>query len=209
MSKVEIYIIGSGGFAKEVATIIRDLDRYDEFCGFLEVDDFPDGEIIMGRPVFREKEFIPSSKAVFVAGIGDPKTREKAINSLPENSSFITLIHPSAIISEWVEVGIGSVICANCVLTTAIRIGRHAQLNLATTIGHDCVIGDYFTTAPAVNISGECEIGDRVYFGTGAATRQGVKLADDVTIGMGAMAVKKISQPGGVYIGIPAKLLSR
>lgn len=89
-------------------------------------------------------------------------------------------------------------------MTCQIKIGDFAQLNLGTTIGHDCIIGDFFTTAPSVNISGICNIGKKVYFGTSAAIRQNLKVCDNVNIGMGAMVVKDITEPG-TYVGIPAK----
>ena len=93
------------------------------------------------------------------------------------------------------------------VVTVNVRLGAHAQLNLATTIGHDVRTGAFFTTAPGVNISGECNFGERVYFGTGAATRQQLTCTDDVTIGMGAMLVKD-ALVSGTYVGIPAKLFT-
>ena len=75
-----------------------------------------------------------------------------------------------------------------------------------TTVGHDCIIGDFFTTAPAVNISGSCKFGDNVYVGTNASVKNGITICDDVTIGMGGVVVKDILKPG-TYIGNPAKLL--
>lgn len=93
-------------------------------------------------------------------------------------------------------------------MTCNIKIGKHAHLNLHTTIGHDCIIGDYFTTAPATNISGNCEFGECVYFGTNSSVRQGIKICDNVTIGMGGIVVKNINEEG-VYIGNPVKKLNK
>src|SRR5690606_21067889 len=121
---------------------------------------------------------------------------------------YATLIHPSAIIMDDVEIAEGSIITAGCILTCNIRIGRHAHLNLHTTVGHDCRIGDYFTTAPGAHISGECEIGNCVYFGTNASVRQGIKITDETTIGMGGVVVKNIDDKG-VYIGNPLKKLEK
>ena len=57
--------------------------------------------------------------------------------------------------SDDIAIGYGSVVCANCILTCDIRLGIFHQLNLSTTIGHDTMVGDYFTTAPGVHVSGK------------------------------------------------------
>ena len=98
------------------------------------------------------------------------------------------------------------VICAGCILTTNIKIGDHAHLNLNTTIGHDCTIENYFTTAPGVNVSGNCNISDYVYIGTNASLRQKLTICSNVTIGLNAGVVKDIKEPG-TYVGVPAKIL--
>jgi acetyltransferase-like isoleucine patch superfamily enzyme len=69
-------------------------------------------------------------------------------------------------------------------------------------------MGDFFTTAPAANISGNFHFGDCVYFGTNSAIRPGVKICDNVTIGMGGVVVKDITEEG-VYIGNPLKKLEK
>ncbi|MEE9440049.1 MAG: NeuD/PglB/VioB family sugar acetyltransferase [Saprospiraceae bacterium] len=201
-----IGIIGTGGFAREVLCLIDDLGDYNKVKAFYETDEVWESnwkdKQLNGLPVLPFSDIIASDNLSI--GIGDPTIREKVVKWLPSNSKFITLIHPTAVVSRWTNIDIGAIITANTIVTCQIEIGKHCQLNLNTTIGHDCTLGDFFTTAPATNISGTCNFGDRVYFGTGAATRQGINICDDVVIGMGAMVVKHITEPG-VYVGIPAK----
>jgi len=206
-----ICIIGTGGFAREVLCIMDDLGIYDEINCFMEPDTIYKehwrGKEIMGIPVRPQSSFNPE-KEMAIVGIGDPSLRKKVVSQLPEQTRYKSLIHPSAVISKWATIGEGAIICAGCIITCQINIGDQAHLNLNTTIGHDCEIGDYFTTAPGVNISGICNFGEKVYFGTGAATKQGIIITDDVTIGMGAMVVKNIKE-SGVYVGIPAKKINK
>lgn len=209
MSNKKILIAGTGGFSKEVLCLITDLGKYDEVLGFIEPDwiydtkKFPN--TILGKPVLPYREVNPNSHVVSIA-IGDSNIREKVTTQLPNEIEYITLIHPSALISKWVEIGEGAIICAGTVITCDIKIGKHVQLNLNTTIGHDCIIGDYFTTAPNVNISGNCNIDAHVYFGTASSIKQGVSIVPNVIIGMGAIVTKNINE-NGVYIGNPAKKL--
>ena len=122
---------------------------------------------------------------------------------MPKDTKYFTYIHPSAQIhGENVEIGEGSIICAGSIITTNIKIGKHAHINLITTIGHDCIIGDYFTSAPGVQISGNEKIGDRVYFGTRSCMKEKLIICDDVIIGMNSGVIKNITE-SGTYVGTP------
>ncbi len=210
----KICIIGTGGSARDTLTCLADIiavseegKNIEDVAVFMEEDDAYTVSSMMGIPVIKFSQFTPEKYQVIVA-IGNPVTRKTVVEKLPPETEFITLIHPTAIISKWVEIGEGSVLTAGVILTCNIKLGKHSQLNLQTTITHDCILGDYFTTAPAVNISGNCEFGECVYFGTNASVRQGVKIVDNVTIGMGGVVIKDIIQEG-VYIGNPVQLLKK
>lgn len=208
----KICILGAGGFGREVLCCLIDAlsgtsSRIEDVACFMVGDDHFKEQKIMGIQVIPLSQFDPSLYKVVVA-IGDPATRKKVVESLPSQTTYTTIVHPSAVISRWVKIGEGSIITAGTILTCNITIGKHAHLNLHSTIGHDCIIGDYFTTAPAANVSGNCHLGDCVYFGTNSSVRQGVKICDNVTIGMGAVVLKDISE-AGVYIGNPLKKLDK
>jgi len=208
----KICIVGGGGFGREVLCCLIDGipttgRKIEEIACFMVSDEHYKESKIMGVDVIPLSNFDPTLYNVVVA-IGDPTSRKKMVNSLPPVTTYTAIIHPNAVISEWVEIGEGSIITAGTILTCNIKIGKHAHLNLHTTIGHDCVMGDYFTTAPAVNISGNCNFGDCVYFGTNSAIRQGIRICDNVTIGMGGVVVKDLTEEG-VYIGNPLKKLEK
>lgn len=158
---------------------------------------------LLGVDVQPKSAFDPAKHKAII-GIGAPRTREKVAGELPAGTEFETLVHPTVVMSRWVELGRGTVVCAGVVLTCQISLGAHCHLNLNTTVGHDCTFGDYCTVAPGANISGNCEFGDRVDVGTQAAFRQGLRVCSDVVIGMGAVVVKSIDDPG-TYVGVPAQ----
>jgi sugar O-acyltransferase (sialic acid O-acetyltransferase NeuD family) len=192
-------IIGAGGFGREVYWSLNQIERNNTV--FFVDDIYWDNtdEKILPLSLFE-----PDKYEVVVA-IADSKDRERIVNGLPKSTKYFTHIHPSAQIhGEDVIIGEGSIICAGTIITTNVKIGKHAHLNLITTIGHDCVIGDYFTTAPKVQISGNEIIGSRVYFGSGSCVKQKIHICDDVTVGMNAAVVKNIEEPG-TYVGVPSK----
>jgi sugar O-acyltransferase (sialic acid O-acetyltransferase NeuD family) len=192
-------IIGSGGFGREVMCMILDNDP-NEIIHFFVDDEFSnDNSFPLSKLNYDEYEII--------VAIGDPSLRKNMVDKLPENVKFFTAIHKSAqILDKNIEIGVGSIICSNVVLTTNIKLGKHSQLNLLTTIGHDVVAGDYFTTAPGAKISGNCNLGEKVYVGTNASIREKLTIVDDVTIGLNSGVVKSILEPG-VYGGSPSKKL--
>jgi UDP-3-O-[3-hydroxymyristoyl] glucosamine N-acyltransferase len=103
-----------------------------------------------------------------------------------------------------IEIGEGSFIGANCILTTNIKIGKHAILNRGNQIGHDCLIGNYFSAMPGAIVSGNVLIGDRVYLGTNSSIIEKKELTNDVTIGAGGVVIRNIEDKG-VYVGVPVK----
>ncbi len=208
----KICIVGAGGFGRETLLCIiddvasTDVKLKDVVC-FMVEDEYYNESEIMGVDVIRQSEFDPSLYRVVVA-IGDPSLRKKVVERLPAQTTFATVIHPNAIISDWVQIGEGSIITSGVIMTCNITLGKHSQVNLHTTIGHDSSMGDFFTTAPAVNISGKCTFGEQVYLGTNSAVRDGITICSEVTVGMGAVVVKDIDEKG-VYVGNPLKKLTK
>jgi sugar O-acyltransferase (sialic acid O-acetyltransferase NeuD family) len=189
-------LIGGGGFAREIKSHIGDpkIKCFVDDEYWKENDDY----------IFPLSKF-DSKKYKVIVAIGDPKDRFDMIQKLPKDTKYFKFIHPSAqILGKDTFIGEGSVICAGCILTTNITIGKHAHLNLQTTIGHDCRIGDYFTTAPGVKVSGNCKIYDCVYIGTNSSIREKITICDDVILGLNSGVVKNITE-SGVYGGTPCK----
>jgi sugar O-acyltransferase (sialic acid O-acetyltransferase NeuD family) len=192
-------IIGSGGFGREIYWSLSPRERNNSI--FFVDDIYWDNtdEKILPLSLFEPDKY------EIVVAIADPLSREIIVNRLPNSTKFFTHIHPTAQIhGSDVEIGEGSIICAGSIITTNVKIGKHSHVNLITTVGHDCVIGDYFTAAPGVQISGNETIGDRVYFGTRSCIKQKLSVCNDVTIGMNSGVVKSITE-SGIYVGTPAK----
>lgn len=192
-------IIGAGGFGREIYWSLSPIERNNTV--FFVDDEYWDNNNDKILPL----SLFERDKYEVVVAIADSVHRQRIVESLPKSTKYFTHIHPSVQVhGEDVEIGEGSIICAGTILTTNIKIGKHAHLNLITTVGHDCVIGDYFTTAPGVQISGNENIGNRVYFGSRSCIKQKLSICDDVIIGMNAGVVKNITEPG-TYVGTPAK----
>lgn len=193
---MRIAIIGYGGHAREVEVQINQ-----------SVDFFVDDEFVneKTKPISE----LDIERYVVMVAIADCKQREKIVNKLPKETRYFTFIHPTALIMDKsTQIGVGSFIGANSILTTNIKIGKHSILNRGNQIGHDSNIGDFFSAMPGSVVSGNVEIGDRCYMGTNSTVREKISICNDTTIGSNAAVVKNITT-GGVYVGVPAKFLKK
>ena len=184
-------LVGYGGHAKEVMAQMGV-----KLTCFVDDNYVVDGT----RPL---SEFNPKEYALMVA-VADSRDRYDIIDRLPKETKYFTWIHPTALImDDNVEIGEGSFIGAHSILTTNIKIGRHAILNRSNHIGHDCVIGDYFSAMPGAIVSGNVTIYDIVYMGNNSSIREKLSIHSFSTIGMNGSVVKHIEE-SGVYVGVPA-----
>jgi UDP-3-O-[3-hydroxymyristoyl] glucosamine N-acyltransferase len=106
--------------------------------------------------------------------------------------------------SDDVIIGEGSFIGANSIITCNIKIGNHCLLNRGVHVGHDSVIGDYFSAMPGSVVSGNVTLGDKVYLGTNSSIREKITICNDVIIGLNTGIVKDIKN-SGTYVGCSIK----
>lgn len=214
---MKIAIYGASGFGREVAWLIADCIKADssyELLGFIDDDPLKRERLVNGIPVLNlEEAGNKASNIAIVSGIGNPRVRETTMDRARTAGFFFhTILHPRIEKSDYINIGEGTVICAGCILTTNIRIGRQVQINLDCTVGHDVVVGDYTTLAPGVHVSGWVNFGKRVYVGTGAVIINGTEkrplhIGDDAVVGAGAVVTKSVP-PNATVVGVPARVIS-
>tara|TARA_R110002096_G_scaffold2178_2_gene11521 strand:+ start:3955 stop:4533 length:579 start_codon:yes stop_codon:yes gene_type:complete len=191
---MKLALFGYGGHAREAACQI------DQEVTFF-VDDKYSNDI--AQPI---SEFDPEEYMMIVA-IADSKDRADIVAKLPKETKYFTFIHPSVhIMDDNIEIGHGSFIGANSILTTNIKLGNHTLLNRGNHIGHDSVAGNFFSMMPCAVIGGNVTLGDNVYLGSCSNVREKINVNSNVVIGMNAAVVKDIEE-SGTYIGVPAKKL--
>jgi len=189
---MKLALFGYGGHAREVASQI------DQEVIFFVDDEYAND---IAKPI---SQFNPEEYVIMVA-VADSRDRFDIVQKLPKETQYFTYIHPTVLImDDNIELGEGSFIGANSILTTNIKIGKHAILNRGNQIGHDCIIGDYFSAMPGAIVSGNVSIHDLVYMGTNSSIKEKLSIHSLSTIGMNSCVVKSIKD-SGVYVGTPAK----
>ncbi len=209
----DIAIFGVGGFGREVLTLIKDINKFQEswnIIGFFD-DSHSKGELINGYPTLGTIEDLNNwnNELAVAISIGNPQTKKRIINKINNPLiSFPTLIHPSVLLgdTDYIKIGKGCIICAHNIITTNVEIKDFVIVNLACTVGHDSVIGNYSAFMPSVNISGEVCIGDSVYVGTGAKIINQLQIGENSIVGAGAVVIKDVPD-NAVVAGVPAKVI--
>lgn len=205
-----LVIVGAGGLGREVAWLVNDINKENltwDLVGF--IDDGKTGHTVEGYPIIGKLDDIfkldPLPAAVIA--IADAKIRAKIYGVLSQKGiEFATLIHPSVVMSEYVSIGNGSVICAGTIITTNVKLGNACILNLGCFIGHDTVLDDFVSLMPGANIAGEVTVGRGTYFGLNSAVINRINIGSWSTIGAGATVITNI--PDKVTaVGVPARVI--
>ena len=198
----ELIILGAGGHAKVLlATAIAAgwscISLYDD-------DNSKHGHSLFGITIkgpLPPGELIQNSWTVI--GIGFNELREKVSQRYP-SVRWATLVHPSAVLHDTVQLGAGSVVLAGCVIQPDSIIGRHCIINTSASVDHDCKIGDFVHMAPGSTLAGGVNLGRSVFVGIGALVIPGIQIGDHTTIGAGACVVNNLP-PNITAVGLPAR----
>jgi sugar O-acyltransferase (sialic acid O-acetyltransferase NeuD family) len=200
-----MYIIGCGGFAKEVYSILYSLNYKIE--GFINKDSSITELIVKNNiiPVIDETYFLENFKNVDLCiGIGDP-VLIKNISNIFKDYNFPNIIHPTVLYDDNLEIGFGNIITQGCILTIDIKIGNFNIININSTIGHDVIIGDFNVINPSVNISGKCVIGDMNLIGVSSVIIENKKIGNNSILGANSTLITDMYD-NSVYVGSPAKI---
>lgn len=205
----EIVVIGGGGHAKVVISILRKLNG----PRILGYTDRMDHGAILGVPFIGPDRELASLEArpkklaavlaVGQVGLGEKRFKLWAELQLP-SLYFPFIVSPHAIFNEGVSGGEGALVMDGAVINSGTSIGRGTIVNTNSTIEHDVALEDWVHVAPGATISGGVKVGRFSMIGTGATVIEGVKIVTGCMVGAGAVVVHDLTEPG-LYVGSPAR----
>lgn len=210
----DIAIFGAGGFGKEIACLINQINAVKpqwNLIGFF--DDNPNKKGVMVShyaPCLGGMDELNAYKKelAITIPIGTPSSlrivRERITN---KKIYFPNIIAPTFGMSdpETFSIGEGNIIGHGCAVSCDVTIGSFNVFNADIVLGHDAKVGNYNVIMPDIRISGEVTMGDENLIGVGSIILQQIKVGNKVHLGAGAVLMSK-PKDGGVYIGNPAKL---
>jgi sugar O-acyltransferase (sialic acid O-acetyltransferase NeuD family) len=199
-----LVIFGSGGHAVSVANVAISAG-YKIKCF---IDKEKDGLDLLGLKIKKHLFNLDNiGDLSFSIAIGNNAIRERVYRELISARPalyFPALIHASAIISIFTEIGDGTVIMPKAVIGPNSRVGKFCLINTLASIDHDCVMNDYSSLAPAAVTGGSVTIGLRSAVSIGATVKNGVTIGDDSVIGANSYLNKDLPSNIIAY-GTPAK----
>jgi sugar O-acyltransferase (sialic acid O-acetyltransferase NeuD family) len=159
-----IVVVGGGGHAKVVISILRKLKRH-RILGYTDLED---NSAAVGVPYLgsdRELAALAVGRkklnAVLALGqVGLGKPRYELWRRLHSPAlSFPLIVSPDAIVNAGVSCADGAVVMDGAVINSGATIGRGVIVNTNSTIEHDVVLGDWVHVAPGVTMSGGVTVG--------------------------------------------------
>lgn len=205
----DLAIYGAGGFGRETAWMIQEINQVDDqwnLVGFFD-DGHSKGKLVDGLPVLggiTELNKEQTNLELLIA-IADPQVRRDLVSRIVNRRvHFPTLVHPgSRLGAPSNQIGKGGIITSGVHLTTSVTVGDFCIVNLLTTIGHDVVLGSFVSIMPQCSLSGNVIIGEGTFIGSGARILQGIEVGKDCTVGAGAVVTKSVRSNSRVA-GVPA-----
>lgn len=202
-------ILGAGGHGKVVADAA-------ECCGWGNISFFEDSWperaqnaswLICGTTsdlLSRLHEF----DGVVVA-IGHNRSRGEKLSLLESaGAKIVSIVHPSATVSKYAEVGNGSVVFAGACINPCAIVGTGAIINTGSSVDHDCVLGANVHISPGARLAGNVSVGDGSWVGIGACIKQMVRIGMYVTVGAGSAVVADVHD-NLVVVGVPAQPMKK
>jgi sugar O-acyltransferase (sialic acid O-acetyltransferase NeuD family) len=196
----KVILYGGGGHAKVVAECLQ--AQQAAIVGF--IDDNPNATLFE-FPHLGKYFALANQQSSFVIAIGENKIRKRFSELITH--SFVSALHPSALISSSAKIGRGSMIFHRVVVQADTTIGNHVILNTSSQIDHDSLIEDFAHIGPGAIVCGSVKIGEGSLIGAGSVILPGVEIGKWCTIAAGSVVTKSVPD-GALVIGSPAKIKS-
>lgn len=193
-------IYGASGHGKVIFDILKSRNIKPEYI----LDDNPEITEFKGYKVVHE----PQENILKIPGIlaiGDNTVR-KLVARQYTGAIAKAVSHSSAVISENVEMGDGTVVMPGAVVNADTTIGLHCIINSGAVVEHDVRLDDFVHISPNAVVTGNVEIGEGSQIGAGASIIPGVKIGKWVSIGAGAVIIEDIPD-FAVVVGNPGKII--
>lgn len=210
----DIAIYGAGGFGREVACLICQINKENptwNLIGFFD-DNLSlkgtrneYGEVLGGIDTLNQYD---KELAIAIA-IGNPSVVRILVDKISnENVWFPNIVAPDVVFMDEknFSMGKGNLICSKCWISCNVHFGDFNIFNVGCVVGHDVKFENYNSLMPSVNISGEVTVGEENFFGVASVVLQQKKIGYKTVIGGNSMIIKN-TKDGRTYMGNPASAL--
>lgn len=208
MKNIAIY--GAGGFGREVACLLREINEVSptwNFVGFFDDvipagTQMPYGKILGGMDALNA---VGEPLAIAFA-VANPQALKNLVGNVKNpNVDFPNLIAPDAHFRDRdsVKFGRGNIINTRSSVSCDCSFGDFNLSVFDNVFGHDSAIGNFNVFFTKAGISGNVKIGDENIFGASSTVLQNVKIGNGNTLAAASLLVSSVADDAS-YIGVPA-----
>ncbi len=209
-----IIIYGAGGFGKEIACLINEINEIEpkwEIQGFLD-DGLPVGTEIKYGKVLGGIDFINQyeTEIAVVFSIANALILEKVVSKITNTKVYFpNIISPGVKFydSPSFNIGRGNVISNGCRFSCDVLVGDFNLFNGFVAVGHDVTLGNFNIFSPSSRLSGGVQVGHKNFFGVNSIVLQGITIGNETKIGVMSVLMKD-TKDGYLYFGNPARKLT-
>lgn len=190
-------MIGSGGFAKEVAELARLSGHSIAGCYSTSEGTFSD----VHKGYLDELERDRTDYDGVILGVGAVDRRTLAVRRglidwvLERGFPCPPIVSPRAVCAQGVVLAVGAIVAHGVVLGVDGHIGAFSICNAGAIVGHDAVLETNVVVAPGAFLGGATKVGENSLIGPLAKVLQGVSLGSETLVGVGCLAVRDLD-PG-------------
>lgn len=144
----------------------------------------------------------------FVIATSDCKMKPQIVEYIrSKGGKFITLVHPTAIISKNSKIGEGNVFSPFTMLGPNVVIGDFNLLTSQSIISHDSRIGNYNFLATSL-LCGHNDVGDKNFFGIRSTTVPEITIGNDNVIQAGMIVDRNVGDGSTVFYRYKEKIIA-
>ena len=210
----KIIIIGGIGNGTVALSTIEDINQITpqwEVLGFF--NDFETNNI-NGYPVIGKIDhesasgYLKNKDVYFLYTLISTKLNHKFIHKLHNIylpiEKFATIIHPTAVVSKFAQLGYGVSIQPFVSVGPNVTIGNHVQIYAQSLIGHNSTLDDYSYVANNACIGASVHLKPGAYLGTNCSILENVTIGEWSLVGIGSVIIKDIADYTKV-VGNPSR----
>lgn len=202
-------IVGAKGFAKEVLETIYNTETLNNLVFFDDVNkDIPDklfNKFPIIKSLYDAQEYFNTVDKKFTLGLGNPILRKRLMDKfIALNAILTTTISKNAVIGNYdVEIGNGTNILDNAIISNSVSIGICCIVYFNSIITHDVKVGNFVEISPGAKLLGRSSVGNYSQIGSNSVILPDIVVGNNVIVGAGAVVTKNVPD-NSVVSGVPA-----